>query len=515
MHQQNQVPFRVSTAWPEWNDGFHYKDYIKRDFANCKVIDFYTQKYKDSGGKALWLERIRNHQISVNDQVVSEDYILKVSDVLSYHRLPWREPPAPESFDVVYSSQSLVAINKPPGLQVLPASFFHQRTVLSLLRGHPWEKGGRADEQALEVRSETGGAKEGGEDGEGKAKDKGGKGSKRQAKGEDGLHVPAPVHRLGRGTSGLLLCARTKEARQSLTKALEDKTSLAEDWEAFALKGGETEGRGMGKVGGEGEGERKLERNGEKSNVLDPCSPAHGFLSTSCAVSCSSPVDSSSFSLFSPAPAAALTAIQRQFLIRHRLGGFATSPSDDSASPSSPGQSTFPEPAIRKIYLALVEGLVREDEGLIDARIGPVPFPGVRNGVFAASPEGKPALSLFRVLRRSPRRNVSLLQVEIFSGRPHQIRIHCASMGHPLYQDPLYINGGKPRMSSCIDALDPDAELDPTEVRPGSIGYFLHAYQVRIPIEGGEPVWITAPVPKDIQVVMDEDESVEGKEQSI
>jgi 23S rRNA pseudouridine1911/1915/1917 synthase len=56
--------------------------------------------------------------------------------------------------------------------------------------------------------------------------------------------------------------------------------------------------------------------------------------------------------------------------------------------------------------------------------------------------------------------DVSLLEVRIKTGRPHQIRIHLAFAGHPLAGDPLYAAGGTIR--------DPDA-------LPGDCGYLLHA----------------------------------------
>jgi 23S rRNA-/tRNA-specific pseudouridylate synthase len=85
---------------------------------------------------------------------------------------------------------------------------------------------------------------------------------------------------------------------------------------------------------------------------------------------------------------------------------------------------------------------------VIKQPIGVVRYPGVAQGLYVASPEGKPAFSKVFVLERDREKNCSLVKVEIQSGRPHQIRIHLAYMGHPLVGDPLYVAGGQPK---CFD----------------------------------------------------------------
>jgi 23S rRNA pseudouridine1911/1915/1917 synthase len=71
---------------------------------------------------------------------------------------------------------------------------------------------------------------------------------------------------------------------------------------------------------------------------------------------------------------------------------------------------------------------------------------------------GKPARSHVRVLER--RDGCALMDVRIFTGRPHQIRIHLAAAGHPLVGDTLYGEGGIPR-AGC-------------QALPGDAGYYLH-----------------------------------------
>ena len=97
---------------------------------------------------------------------------------------------------------------------------------------------------------------------------------------------------------------------------------------------------------------------------------------------------------------------------------------------------------ITKTYRALASGLVQADAFEVDVPIGPVAHASYCGSVHAAVPGGgdgaRPALSRVRLLRRDEAMNASLVEVEIPTGRPHQIRIHLAYAGHPLVGDPLY-----------------------------------------------------------------------------
>ena len=136
-------------------------------------------------------------------------------------------------------------------------------------------------------------------------------------------------------------------------------------------------------------------------------------------------------------------------------------------------------PAVEKLYRALAQGVARRDAYEIATPIGLVPHP-VLGSVWAADPGGKASRSLAKVIARLA--SSTTFEVALHSGRPHQIRIHLASIGHPLVGDPLYGFDGKPL-----------AELPGL---PGDGGYLLHAHRLRFrhPVTG-EAVHLEAALP--------------------
>ncbi|HPW17516.1 MAG TPA: RluA family pseudouridine synthase [Candidatus Aminicenantes bacterium] len=144
------------------------------------------------------------------------------------------------------------------------------------------------------------------------------------------------------------------------------------------------------------------------------------------------------------------------------------------------------ERRVLKVYLTLASGTAMPDAFTVDAPIGPVAHahPATVN---ACRPDGRPSTSRVRVLGRFAERNVSLVEVTIPTGRPHQIRIHLAFAGHPLSGDPLYRAGGQPR----ANGLD-----DEWAAVPGATGYLLHSWKIGFPHPAsGAPVEVVSPPP--------------------
>jgi 23S rRNA pseudouridine1911/1915/1917 synthase len=121
-----------------------------------------------------------------------------------------------------------------------------------------------------------------------------------------------------------------------------------------------------------------------------------------------------------------------------------------------------------KIYRVLVSGNSISDRLTIEEPIGKIPHP-ILGYIYGATSQGKYARSQSKVIQRYD--EYTLLEVTIFTGRPHQIRIHLATVGYPLLGDPLYIAGGT--FAPIPESVEPQAI--PV---PGDCGYFLHAYRL-------------------------------------
>jgi 23S rRNA pseudouridine955/2504/2580 synthase len=135
-------------------------------------------------------------------------------------------------------------------------------------------------------------------------------------------------------------------------------------------------------------------------------------------------------------------------------------------------EASFESEKIEKEYLCLVAGRVQEKEGKID-----IPLPGR---------EGKPvrALTRFKIEKRFS--ETTLLRVWIATGRMHQIRLHCASLGYPIVMDDQHGDFGFNKRFRKLYGLKRQ---------------FLHAARLRLAYGGKDHVWV-APLPADLQHVL-------------
>lgn len=93
----------------------------------------------------------------------------------------------------------------------------------------------------------------------------------------------------------------------------------------------------------------------------------------------------------------------------------------------------FENNTVEKKYLAIVQGLIKEDKGTIDSPIGREEDKSIKKVI---TENGQNALTKFKVVSRF--REATLVEVRIYTGRSHQIRVHMNSIGHPIIGDSLY-----------------------------------------------------------------------------
>ena len=98
------------------------------------------------------------------------------------------------------------------------------------------------------------------------------------------------------------------------------------------------------------------------------------------------------------------------------------------------------EHSVNRIYVGIVCGNVKEDSGTVEGAIGRHPIE--RKKMTINEKNGKPAITHYKVLERFG--NYTYMQFKLETGRTHQIRVHMASIGHPLLGDALYSSGRSP-----------------------------------------------------------------------
>jgi 23S rRNA pseudouridine1911/1915/1917 synthase len=151
----------------------------------------------------------------------------------------------------------------------------------------------------------------------------------------------------------------------------------------------------------------------------------------------------------------------------------------------------FQAHTISKQYQALVWGRLPEAEGEIDQEVGR--HPTARQKMSVNPRRGKAAVTFWRVLKEFPG-PLSLVELSPRTGRTHQLRVHLASLGHPVLGDATYGGGvsrlaGQPRLAG-LKAL----------VRR----QLLHAWRLRVthPRTGEKLTW-EAPLPEDFRAVVE------------
>jgi len=107
--------------------------------------------------------------------------------------------------------------------------------------------------------------------------------------------------------------------------------------------------------------------------------------------------------------------------------------------------------SINRIYRGIVAGNVKNDNGTIEGDIGR--HPKDRKKMAIVDKNGKPAVTHYKVIERL--KGATYMEFKLETGRTHQIRVHMASIGHPLLGDELYGNGKNPYhlQGQCLHAM--------------------------------------------------------------
>lgn len=161
----------------------------------------------------------------------------------------------------------------------------------------------------------------------------------------------------------------------------------------------------------------------------------------------------------------------------------------------------FSSRQIRKTYIALVQGWVERQKGTITSAVGRDPVRRTRMTTRPAE-NARSAVSHYEVVRRLESRfgKFTLVRVRIETGRTHQIRVHMASIGHPVVGDTLY--GASSRLTDQLAAQASSSRASRRKSPPERLKLernFLHAARLEFthPMTG-KPLELEAPLPEEL-----------------
>jgi 23S rRNA pseudouridine1911/1915/1917 synthase len=176
-----------------------------------------------------------------------------------------------------------------------------------------------------------------------------------------------------------------------------------------------------------------------------------------------------------------IAGVQRPGIV-HRLdrdtSGLLMVAKDDRAQASLMAQ--LKDRLVKKTYLALVQGSVVANSGRIEAPIGRDPHHRTR---MAVVPSGRAAVTGYRVRERLA--GWSLLELDLITGRTHQIRVHLDAIGHPVAGDALYGTGTSKRGPEGLNRL------------------FLHSWRIELHSPSDDhTIRAVAPLPPELEAVI-------------
>ena len=155
-----------------------------------------------------------------------------------------------------------------------------------------------------------------------------------------------------------------------------------------------------------------------------------------------------------------------------------------------------------KVYAAVIEGELAEDEVTVDIPLAP---DSSRPGMMRPSARGKESTTILRVRERY--RGFTYVEARPTTGRTHQIRVHCKAIGHPLVVDPLYGN----RQELLLSSFKRKFRSYDREERPLIARLTLHAESITVKHPAnGHPAMFVADLPKDMHALLTQLRKVVG-----
>ena len=175
----------MKAGWCEaaFNNGWTYRDRVPRAAAGTLVSEWLADRHRHSDA-GLWQQRIAAGELDWNEALLTGDRALQGGETLCWRRPPWLEQTIPDQWETIHDDGDLLVINKPSGLPVMPGGGFLRHTLTALL--------------------EPTGAR--------------------------------PVHRLGRFTSGLQVCARTPQTRALWSKQFRPDGGCRKVYQAWSRR---------------------------------------------------------------------------------------------------------------------------------------------------------------------------------------------------------------------------------------------------------------------------------------
>ena len=355
------------------NNGYEFVNIFipEKKNSGLTLLKFYSTKFNHSSEEE-WKGKIESGQIFVNNlKIVDPDFLLSIDNLnksagslktttakhfqVCYRRPPWVEKSVPlfqPEHDIIYSDRDIIITFKRSGQPVMCSGSYQDHTLISMLRHHFQNNN------------------------------------------------IAPMHRLGRGTTGALVWGQTDHSKKSLAKQFQDR-KVKKIY--LALVSGLITAESL----------QHLETNDKQEYKIE----------------------------------AAIGEIQYEQLKLNKTLYAAVSSDDDN-----------------------------------------------NNNNNNSSKKGKHSVSWVKILKLNPHDQTTLVQVRIETGRPHQIRIHMSYIGFPLVGDPLYVSGGRPKISKetlkekhCNETSSQSVKQDKQEredkkrvyALPGDCGYWLHSWQIQ------------------------------------